>query len=245
VVTQVNRSQPGKKRLMRQQLSDTATEMFMERGFGAVRVAEIAEACGVSEKTVFNYFSTKESLILDRWEATTDSLKSALAERGLSPIEATLQLLSDELGAMTSWLAGQDDPAQASLMIMRFGTLIRSTPSLRAHQRDMTDRLIAIAAELLAERAGLSADDPEPQIAATSLLGLWNIQSRSLTKHLDGARTPAQVHEAVTADVRRAANLIDTGLSHFAGFMNSADGQAEPTTANAADSARFTSTQHR
>ena len=33
-----------KKRLTRQQLSDTATEMFMERGFDAVRVSEIAEA---------------------------------------------------------------------------------------------------------------------------------------------------------------------------------------------------------
>ncbi|MGH3380870.1 MAG: TetR/AcrR family transcriptional regulator, partial [Actinoallomurus sp.] len=55
-----------KKRLMRRQLSDTATQLFMERGFEAVRVAEIAEACGVSEKTVFNYFPTKESLILDR-----------------------------------------------------------------------------------------------------------------------------------------------------------------------------------
>ena len=55
-----------KKRLMRQQLSDTATRMFLNRGFDAVRVAEVAEACGVSEKTVFNYFPTKESLILDR-----------------------------------------------------------------------------------------------------------------------------------------------------------------------------------
>ena len=58
-----------KKRLMRQQLSDAATRMFVERGFDAVRVAEVAEACGVSEKTVFNYFPTKESLILDRMEA--------------------------------------------------------------------------------------------------------------------------------------------------------------------------------
>lgn len=37
-----------KKRLMRQRLSDTATEMFLERGFDAVRVSEIAQACGVS-----------------------------------------------------------------------------------------------------------------------------------------------------------------------------------------------------
>ena len=55
-----------KKRLMRQQLSDTATAMFLERGFDEVRVAEIAAACGVSEKTVFNYFPTKEALVLDR-----------------------------------------------------------------------------------------------------------------------------------------------------------------------------------
>ncbi len=74
-----------KKRLMRQQLSDTATQMFMDRGFNAVRVTEIAEACGVSEKTVFNYFPTKESLILDRLEATMASLKSGLAQPGAEP----------------------------------------------------------------------------------------------------------------------------------------------------------------
>ena len=70
-----------KKRLMRQQLSDTATQMFLERGFDAVRVAEIAKACGVSEKTVFNYFPTKESLILDRLESTMGSLRPAKATR--------------------------------------------------------------------------------------------------------------------------------------------------------------------
>ena len=202
-----------KKRLMRQQLSDTATEMFMERGFDAVRVTEIAEACGVSEKTVFNYFPTKESLILDRLESTMASLRTGLAEPGVAPVEAALRILDDELGAMTSWLAGQDDPGQASAAIRRFGTLIRATPSLRAHQSDMMDQFIAVAAEILAERAGMSADDPEPQIAATALLGLWRIQFQSLSKYLDGTRTPAQVHQAVTADVRRAARLIDTGLT--------------------------------
>jgi Bacterial regulatory proteins, tetR family len=42
-------------------------------GFDAVRVADIAMACGVSEKTVFNYFPTKESLVLDRLEITMAS----------------------------------------------------------------------------------------------------------------------------------------------------------------------------
>src|SRR5579859_322007 len=95
-----------KKRVMRQQLTDTATRLFLERGFDAVRVAEVAEACGVSEKTVFNYFPTKESLILDRLESTMSGLRAGLAEPGVPPVEAALRILDRELAAMTSWLAG-------------------------------------------------------------------------------------------------------------------------------------------
>jgi len=202
-----------KKRLMRQQLSDTATQMFLDRGFDAVRVTDIAEACGVSEKTVFNYFPTKESLILDRLEATMASLRTGLAEPAIPPVEAALRILDDELSAMTSWLAAQDDPVQAATSIQRFGTLIQATPSLRAYQSAMMDQSTGVAAAILAGRAGMSANDPEPQIAATALLGLWRIQFQSLSKYLDGIRTPEQVHQAVTADVHRAARLIDTGLS--------------------------------
>ena len=204
-----------KKRLMRQQLSDTATRMFMERGFDGVRVTEIAEACGVSEKTVFNYFPTKESLILDRLEATMALLKTGLADPGVPPVQAVLRILDSELGAMTSWLAAQDDPAQASAAIRRFGTLIRDTPSLRAYQSDMMDQFTAMAAGILAGRAGMRPDDPEPQIAAVALLGLWRIQYRALPRYLDGTRTPAQVHQAVTGDVHRAARLISSGLDSF------------------------------
>jgi AcrR family transcriptional regulator len=205
-----------KKRLMRQQLSDTATQMFLEQGFDDVRVTDIAEACGVSEKTVFNYFPTKESLILDRLESTMASLRTGLADPGVPPVQAALRILDRELGDMTSWLAAQDDPVRAGAMIQRFGTLIQATPSLRAHQSDMMDQFVAVAAAILAERATMSPDDPEPQIAATALLGLWRIQFQALSKHLNGTRTPAQVHQAVTADVRRAAQLVDTGLNAFA-----------------------------
>jgi hypothetical protein len=68
----------------------------------------------------------------------------------------------------------------------------------------------------LARRAGLSPDDPEPQIAATALLGLWRVQFQALSKYLDGTRTPAQVHQAVSAEVNRAARVIDHGLRSFA-----------------------------
>ncbi|WP_234543454.1 TetR family transcriptional regulator [Streptomyces shenzhenensis] len=211
-----------KKRLMRQRLSDTATEMFLERGFDAVRVSEIAQACGVSEKTVFNYFPTKESLILDLGEATMAALRAGLGEPDRSPVEAVLRILAAELSTLTSWTAAQDDPVRAAARISRFGALVRSTPSLRAYHHDMAERLAGVAAEILAQRTGMSPQDPEPQIAAAALLGLWPIQFRSLRKHLDGVRTPDQVHEAVTADVRRAAKLIDDGLASFGSHIGPA-----------------------
>jgi AcrR family transcriptional regulator len=210
-----------KKRLMRQQLSDTATRMFLERGFDAVRVTEIAEACGVSEKTVFNYFPAKESLILDRLEATMASLKTGLADPGVPPAQAVLRILDGELVAMTSWLAAQNDLAQACAGIRRFGTLIWETPSLRAYQSDMMDQSTAMVAGILAARAGMRPDDPEPLVAAAALLGLWRIQYRALPKYLDAVRTPAQVHQAVTADVHRAARLISSGLDSFPAFTPS------------------------
>jgi AcrR family transcriptional regulator len=204
-----------KKRLMRQQLSDTATVMFMERGFDGVRVSEVAEACGVSEKTVFNYFPTKESLVLDLTDHTMAALRTDLADTEVRPIDATLRILARELVGMTSWLDQHDDPTEAIAAFQRFGEMIRATPSLRAHQRDMADRLVAVAAEILARRTGMTPEDPEPRIAATALLGLWDIQFGAVRKYLDGTRTTEQVREAVTADVRRAAHLIDTGLSSF------------------------------
>jgi len=77
------------------------------------------------------------------------------------------------------------------------------------------DQFVAVATEILAARVGMAADDPEPQIAARSLLGLWHVQAESLRKHLNDSPAPGQLHEQVTADVRRAAALIDAGLHGF------------------------------
>ena len=185
----------------------------------------------MSEKTVFNYFPTKESLVLDRLETTVASLRAGLdpeTEPGVPPVEAALRILDRELTAMTSWLAGQADPGGAARAVRRFGDLIRATPSLRAYQSDMMDQSVGVATEILAARAGMRPDDPEPQIAARSLLGLWHVQAESLRKHLDAP--PARLHNLVTADVRRAARLIDTGLRPFAAEGSYPTGAGAPDT---------------
>ena len=141
---------------------------------------------------------------------------AGLADPGLTPVQAALTVLDREPGAMTGWLAAQEDASQSREAILRFGDLIRVTPALRAYQADMTDQSASAAAGVLAARAGTTADDPEPQIAARALLGLWHVQADSLRRHLDRAAAPTLLHERVTADVRRAAQLIDTGLRTFA-----------------------------
>ncbi|WP_436535585.1 TetR family transcriptional regulator [Actinoplanes sp. HUAS TT8] len=202
-----------KKREMRRQLSDTAARLFLEHGFDAFRVTDVAEACGVSEKTVFNYFPTKESLVLDQLETTMSGLRTGLADHSVSPVQAALRILDAELTAMTAGLTAGGDPGPAIAGYRRFGELIASTPSLRAYQSDTMDRFVAVAAELLADRAGQRPDDPEPQIAATALLGLWRVQFQSLRRHLATTSDPAKLRDEVTADVHRAARLVENGLT--------------------------------
>jgi AcrR family transcriptional regulator len=201
-----------KKHRMRQHLSDTATEMFMERGFDAVRVAEVAEACGVSEKTVFNYFPTKESLVLDRWDTTMASLRSDLADPDRSPLEAALGILATEMDGLLAWLADQDDPVAACASFRRFGALVHSTAALRAHQHEMADRLTEAVAEKLATRWGMAPQSPETQMAAAGIVGLWRTQAMSLGSHLDGRRTIRSIRQAVLSDVARAARVLELGL---------------------------------
>ncbi|MEV4148714.1 TetR family transcriptional regulator [Amycolatopsis sp. NPDC049691] len=204
-----------KKRAMRRQLSDTAARMFLERGFDAVRVADVGEACGVSEKTVFNYFPSKEALLLDRLQATADALRTHLPDPALTPVDAMLTILDHERNGLAKGLAADADTDRALAQYQKFGDLIRNTPSLRAYQSDIADRFVDIAAEALATRTGLRPGDPEPQIAAATLLGLWRIQFRALRTHVRPGHPLPDAIKAVSREVRRAARLAEEGLATF------------------------------
>jgi AcrR family transcriptional regulator len=213
-----------KKRLTRELISDTATAMFLEQGFEDVKVTDVASAAGVSEKTVYNYFPTKESLLLDREPESAAAIWRALGPGAVarSPIEASLDLLARELDDMyQSWLI--DGPN----VFRRFADLIDATPSLRAAERDMRDRLVRTAAEAMAERANVSPDDPEPQIAATALLGLWRIQYAAIRRYADSEHSAEDIRRLVTDDVRRAARLVESGLWSFDAMVEGRTGRAQ------------------
>jgi AcrR family transcriptional regulator len=230
-----------KKRMTRQLISDTATGMFLDRGFDAVRVVEIAAACGVSEKTVYNYFPTKESLILDREEAMTEGVRHALGPEGpaISPIDAMVELIAEDVRRTYSYWDDNDESRFDVTLIRRFAELFDQTPSLRAAQQEMMERLIVVAARAMATRAGVDPDDPEPQIAADALIGLWRIAYLSMRKFSDGERRAPEIRDLVLVNLSRAARLIDSGLWSFGVVVQGSGSRAQIMAAtDAANDAR-------
>src|ERR1700743_2758070 len=65
----------------RARIREVANRLFIERGYDAVTVAEVAREAGVSSVTVFNHFPRKEDLFLDRTADAVELLRAAVRER--------------------------------------------------------------------------------------------------------------------------------------------------------------------
>ena len=70
-----------KKIQTRQRIADAAAASFAARGYDAVTVAEIARLAEVSEQTVYNFFPSKELLVLDEDAAFEALLVGMIRER--------------------------------------------------------------------------------------------------------------------------------------------------------------------
>ncbi len=187
--------------------------MFLEHGFDGVRVADVARACGVTEKTVFNHFRTKESLLADRWDVQTQSLRTSLADPSTPPLAAALEVLHAELGFLTNTASVRSSRAGLA-QVRRYGDLMRSSPSLMAHNREALERLTAAVAAALATRTGSRPDDPELMATAAALTGLWIVFASSLHRHLQEHVTADEdaLTNAVRRDLQRAAALLQRGI---------------------------------
>src|ERR1700742_4448064 len=144
-----------RKRLAtRQSISDTATRLFLERGFDSVTVDEIAEAADVGRMTVFNHFPRKEDMFFDREGEIHALAFDAVRKRGqgVSPIEATRKLAHElvrqdhefvMLSADTSW----------------FIKTAMASEALKARAREMRDDFTRALAIVLADAGHQPADD--------------------------------------------------------------------------------------
>ena len=200
-----------KRRMTRQRISDVATILFGTRGFDNVKVSTIAEIVGVSEKTVYNYFPTKESMVLDWAEEAVESLARAIGERRSdeSLIDAVVRAMKEDMERF------DEIPDDLVGFLPRFMELIESTPSLRAAWLEMYDRIVAVAAEALAASAEVDPRDPEPMIAARALGGLGEVALAARVRYIERGMRGAALRDAVLGDLDRAARLLETGLWSF------------------------------
>lgn len=134
-----------KKQRTRQLIAGTAARLFAEHGYEHVAVSDVARAAEVSDQTVYNYFPTKERLVLDRDEQLRDHLTQLIRARspGVSPAAAIRQAALDFADGIRSIPA---DQSRGGL-----GYLAAISPTVRRLCLEMTDRLADAIAVVLSE----------------------------------------------------------------------------------------------
>jgi AcrR family transcriptional regulator len=190
----------SKKLQTRQAIAATGMRLFVTRGFDHVTVGEIAREAGVSEKTVFNYFPTKEDIFFDevpeRLEALTDAVRTRRS--GQSLIETMHQLHAKQCGRLAS-------PGFA-----QFSRTIAESPALQAKETEVMAQFTDHLAATIREELGIHAADA--QIAANLLMSVhWQFFRNARTHALAGRSGPTTVRH-LRRDLDRAYRLLEHGL---------------------------------
>jgi AcrR family transcriptional regulator len=190
----------SKKLRTRREIAAAAMRFFATRGFDHVTVAEVAEAAGVSEKTVFNYFPTKEDLFFDEVPEREEALREAI--RGRRPGDSILTALRR--------LQSAECPRMCSPGFAVFARIIEESPALQAKELEVMARFSAALAETIHEELGVSERDA--RIVAGLLVSVHRQIFRAARKQaLTGRHGPAAVRR-LRADLDRAYEFLEHGL---------------------------------
>ena len=180
-----------KKRQTRQRITEVAVGLFVERGFEHVTVAEVAEAAEVSANTVYNYFSTKEDLVLPPEEASPQRLADMVRQRrvGESAANAILRELREEIHR-------RDRKVGLTGGFGRVFDMMRAAPALLARLESLGQQMTDALTAVLAEETGVAADDPLPRVVAHQLGCFHSLLFAEIGKRLAGGERPDAIAEA-------------------------------------------------
>jgi AcrR family transcriptional regulator len=167
-----------KKAETRQALASAALTLAGSMGPDGVTVEAIAESAGVSPRTFFNYFASKEDAIVGLTPAHSSELLADLAAR--PPDEAPMAALrATALSAAERLEAGAEDWMRRRRLFRRYPTLAgRHAARLAEVERGMVEEM--------ARRTGLDPDrDPYPALVVAATLaairvaiGAWTERER-------------------------------------------------------------------
>jgi AcrR family transcriptional regulator len=190
-----------KKQRTRELIADTARRLFVERGFDAVPVAEIAREAEVSEKTVFNYFPTKEDLVFWRLESFEDELLSSVRDR--DPSESIVDAFGRFVLERRGLLASTDPEATERLAAIT--RMIVSSPALQKREREIYERYTGSLAEVI-------GGGVESWVVANALMGVHRaLVDFTRRRVLEGVRNPRLARE-VRAQGTRALERLASGI---------------------------------
>ncbi|MBD0738864.1 TetR/AcrR family transcriptional regulator [Streptomyces sp. CBMA29] len=156
-----------KKAATRQKIADTALRLFLERGYDAVGIRDVAAEADVAVTTLFSHFAAKEALVFEQDEDFEERLTRAVTER--APDEPVVPALRRETHALVRHCT-----ADGAAPVWR---MIDGSPALRKYEESMRLR----HAESVA--AALVADPGLPQSAtACRTLARFVIDAFSLAR---------------------------------------------------------------
>jgi AcrR family transcriptional regulator len=151
--------QQRKRDLVRDAIARAAWELFAAEGYEATSVAAIARAAGVSRRTFFRYFSSKEDVVVGTSDALAEDVLAAFARRPRSepPLEAIREALRPVVASRLS------DAREARAIVRQ----LRSSRTLRRAMLERHARMEERLAVLLARRMGADRRrDPTPALLA-------------------------------------------------------------------------------
>jgi AcrR family transcriptional regulator len=158
-----------KRERTRTRLLEAALELFVERGYEATTVAQIAARAGVTEMTFFRHFPSKESVLLD--DPYDPLIAAAVAQQ---PTELA-PLVRVARGIRSAW---RSMPFPATEDVRERVRVAAASPSLRAMMwRNSAATEVAIAGALTAVDPAVARIAAAAAMAAlnTALLE-WSIQ---------------------------------------------------------------------
>ncbi|MFE7578194.1 TetR/AcrR family transcriptional regulator [Streptomyces sp. NPDC057521] len=135
-----------KKAATRQKIADTALRLFLERGYEAVGIREIAAEADVAVTTLFSHFASKEALVFEQDADFEHRLAQAVS--GRTPDEPLMSALRREIHAMVRHCT-----ADGTAPLWR---MIDGSTSLREYEESMRLRHAESLATAIAADPGLS-----------------------------------------------------------------------------------------
>ncbi|APB01170.1 TetR/AcrR family transcriptional regulator [Nocardia seriolae] len=203
-----------KKLLTRQNISDTATRLFLERGYDSVTIAEIAEAAEVAKMTVTNYFPRKEDLVLDIHQAFISGPAATVRER--DPGESALAALRR---AYLAAIAGKD-AVLAGFSGPDFAALLTGSPALVARLREFHEDRERLLADTLAEETATPTEDFTARVAAALLGGVHRILFEEVLRRTVEGESNEAIATALTELAAAAFDTLEPALGGYAVRVN-------------------------